>query len=142
MVWVYGLEDQKYTGREIRLKPEVYVGRTRMVEGRDYTLRYRSNVEPGTAVVMIIGTGERITGSTTRTFRIVKAEEKKEEKEEKKPNPYIPPVYYTNNTNGSNGTRIPNTYDTTNIMFWTGLHLLSLAGIAISFLNLRRLKAE
>jgi hypothetical protein len=142
MVWIYGLKDQKYTGKEIQLKPEVYVGRTRMVEGRDYILRYRSNVEPGTAVVTIIGTGRRITGSTMRTFRIVKAEEKKEEKEEKKSNPYIPPVYYTNNTGGSSGTRIPNTYDTTNIMFWTGLHLLSLAGIAVSFLNLRKMKAE
>ena len=56
-----------YTGKAI--KPKItYAGKT-LKKGRDYTLSYKNNIEPGTATLSIIGKGKYM-GSLKRTFEI------------------------------------------------------------------------
>lgn len=63
------IEEVLYTGYE--QKPEVAVtagGRT-LTEGTDYTLKFKKNKNPGTAMVTIAGKGN-YSGKTTRSFEI------------------------------------------------------------------------
>ena len=61
-----------YTGDEI--KPEVTVtdGKTKLVEGRDYTVNYRNNKDVGTAEVTVNGKGDYDI-KETKEFQIVKS---------------------------------------------------------------------
>ena len=59
------------TGNALTPKPKrVEIGGTSLREGRDYTLSYEGNVEPGTASVIITGKGY-FKGKKAVTFRIV-----------------------------------------------------------------------
>lgn len=64
------INNQEYTGTDIEPKPDVYVGKTKLVEGVDYTLAYMHNTAIGTARVYITGMGN-YTGRTSKTFKIV-----------------------------------------------------------------------
>lgn len=73
------------SGLEITLSPEEFVydrtekrpevtvrnGTSRLINGRDYTVSYRNNVNAGQGCAEIRGQGKSYTGSVTKTFRIV-----------------------------------------------------------------------
>ena len=69
---ISGLSAQTYTGKAIKPKPTVKLGNTVLVEGADYTLSYGDNVEPGTATVIVTGTGV-LSGSVSGAFKIEKS---------------------------------------------------------------------
>ena len=62
-----GTESYEYTGTAIAPRPEVYWGKTALVEGTDYNLSYQSNVEPGRGMIVIRGLG-RYSWSTAYLF--------------------------------------------------------------------------
>jgi hypothetical protein len=67
---VDAIADQEYTGKEIT--PAVKVknsSKTVLVKGRDYTVTYSNNVNPGTATAKITFIGN-YTGSISTTFKI------------------------------------------------------------------------
>ncbi|MGN1126967.1 MAG: S8 family serine peptidase, partial [Ruminococcus sp.] len=49
---------QTYTGGEIRPQIEAFYDGVLLAEGKDYTLEYTSNTEPGTGYAVLTGTGE------------------------------------------------------------------------------------
>lgn len=61
-----------YTGLALTPVPTVTLGTKSLVEGRDYAVSYRNNVNAGTASVTITGTGG-YRGAATTTFTIVKS---------------------------------------------------------------------
>lgn len=67
-------DDSEYTGEEVTPKIKLYRGLIALKEGRDYTVKYKDNVEVGTATATIEGKG-RISGEQTYKFDIVKAEQ-------------------------------------------------------------------
>lgn len=66
---VSSIETQRYTGYEIRPSITVKIGSVTLQQNVDYTLTYRDNIAPGTASIMISGTGS-YSGSKTVTFKI------------------------------------------------------------------------
>ena len=69
---ISGLSKRAYTGKAITPSPRVRVGGRKLVEGEDYTLGYRDNVNAGTATVVVKGVW-KYTGKAVVTFRIAKA---------------------------------------------------------------------
>ena len=67
---VTGLNDYPYTGAPIEQGPTVYLGAAPLVEGIDYKLSYKDNVEVGTATVIITGIGN-VAGTKSATFKIL-----------------------------------------------------------------------
>ena len=65
---------QTYTGAALTPKPTVYTTNSssspKLVEGTDYTLSYKNNVEIGTATVVITGIGTHHTGTKELNFKI------------------------------------------------------------------------
>ena len=81
------IAEQVYTGNEI--KPEVMITSDyiKLEEGKDYNIKYSNNIEEGTATITIEGKGN-YTGTTTKTFNIIKKDEtveKPTEEPEEKP---------------------------------------------------------
>ncbi len=79
-----------YTGKAVEPKVTVTVEGKKLTEGKDYSLSYVNNIEPGTATAIVRGKGTAsenlgYSGEVKMTFTIVKAEEKPEEKPEQKP---------------------------------------------------------
>jgi hypothetical protein len=68
---VSSVDDQYYTGNEIKPGVTVKDGSTTLTKGTDYTLAYSKNTKVGTATITIKGKGN-YTGSTSVTFQIVK----------------------------------------------------------------------
>lgn len=64
------IESQAYTGSAVEPKPRVTFGDATLVEGTDYTLTYKKNVDVGTATVKVSGQGY-YKGSQTVEFSIV-----------------------------------------------------------------------
>ena len=64
------IKNQQYTGFDIEPKPAVYVGNTKLVEGKDYTLAYMNNKTLGTGRVYVTGMGN-YGGRTSAIFSIV-----------------------------------------------------------------------
>lgn len=60
-----------YTGFALTPAPKVVLGKTTLIEGRDYTVTYRNNVKTGKALVTITGTGG-YRGTVSANFSIVK----------------------------------------------------------------------
>ena len=60
---------REYTGQAIKPYPVVGLANARLNAGRDYTLKFENNVEPGTAKIIITGTG-KYKGTVERTFII------------------------------------------------------------------------
>lgn len=69
IVEVTGIEDKTYTGSAVTQPLAVKYDGTKLTEGTDYTVSYKSNTYPGTATVTIKGKGD-YTGTVTRTFVI------------------------------------------------------------------------
>lgn len=124
---VDAIADQTYTGTEI--KPAVYVtinGGEKLVEGVDYTVAYRNNVNAGTATAVITGIGD-FAGSTKEvSFNIVKeGEESKSE-----------PATQTNAKNLVSPKTGDNEMGTAFLVI-----LLAVCGIGLSLVMLRKDKA-
>ena len=66
------VEDQKYTGKEIRPSVKVTDGNKTLKRGTDYTLSYSDNIKVGTARITITGKGD-YTGTKRTSFHIVKS---------------------------------------------------------------------
>lgn len=64
-----------YTGDKIQPVPVVKLGGVTLQEGRDYKVNYSRNTNVGTATIIITGQNN-YSGSTKRTFEIVKANNK------------------------------------------------------------------
>ena len=67
---VSAIADQSYMGSALTPAPTVKVGSTILTRNTDYTITYKDNVGPGSALVTIAGKGN-YTGSRTVTFRII-----------------------------------------------------------------------
>ena len=67
------IEDQTYTGSEITPNIIVKDGDVELTQDTDYTVKYKDNLEIGTATVTVNGKGNYI-GTATATFEIVKSE--------------------------------------------------------------------
>ena len=61
-----------YTGEAIEPKPTVMIGDAELKEGVDYTLTYFNNVNVGTAIMRVTGTGTCFTGERELTFMILR----------------------------------------------------------------------
>ena len=70
--WTVSIDDQEYSGTELRPKPSVMAGSLQLVEGVDYELSYESNAAPGTGKVIVTG-ANGYTGSKEATFSITSA---------------------------------------------------------------------
>jgi len=71
-VWLRGLKSSyPYTGSAIKPVFKVYHGKTLLKSGKDYTLTYKQNKNPGTAIISIKMKGN-YKGSYDKTFKIDK----------------------------------------------------------------------
>ena len=72
---VSSIAKKTYTGSAIKPKPTVTVNGEKLQLGADYTLSYKNNKKVGTATVTVTAAANstKYTGSTSTTFRIVKA---------------------------------------------------------------------
>ena len=66
---ISSINDQAYTGQAITPEPTVTLSGSVLVEGTDYTLEYRNNVNAGTATIVITGIG-LYDGTKSVTFTI------------------------------------------------------------------------
>lgn len=67
---VAAIKDQTYTGKALTPAVAIKVDGKVLEAGTDYIVEYSDNVKPGTATVVITGTGS-YTGTITTTFKIV-----------------------------------------------------------------------
>lgn len=70
-VTVARIPNQRYTGAALTPSAEVRDGGRTLAQGADYTLSYESNVEVGSGVAIISGTGN-YTGTRTASFRVIR----------------------------------------------------------------------
>lgn len=63
------IQDQTFTGKEIKPNVTVYYGDTKLVNGTDYQLIYENNCQPGKANVTVTGIGN-YSGTRTISFYI------------------------------------------------------------------------
>ena len=68
---VSGVVDKTYNGESHEQELVVKYNGTTLEEGKDYTVNYENNKEPGTAKITISGTGEKFTGTQEVSFSIV-----------------------------------------------------------------------
>ncbi len=66
---IEGVTDRKYNGREQTQTPRVMLNGSPLIMGTDYVISYRNNVEPGTAIMTVTGTGS-YKGALNASFRI------------------------------------------------------------------------
>ena len=66
------VDDQLYTGKELKPAPVVKLGDIELDPYSDYRVAYKDNVELGTATVTVTGKGDYV-GSASATFEIVQA---------------------------------------------------------------------
>ena len=69
LLTIADIPQQSYTGDSIKPALTIMDGSTKLVENKNYKLRYMDNVNSGTATVAIIGMGNYL-GDTTLTFTI------------------------------------------------------------------------
>ena len=67
------IDNQTYTGGQIKPSVVVKDGNTTLTQDEDYTLSYSNNTNPGTATVTVTGTG-KYSGSKNVSFTIVNAD--------------------------------------------------------------------
>lgn len=80
-----------YTGREIKPTVVGIAGTTSLLEGRDYQVRYKNNIHPGTASVYIYGMGN-YGGTVIKSFTIKWAIYSGSSYTTPTPAPTLPPV--------------------------------------------------
>ena len=66
------LSDQIYNGSEITVQFDILYNDETLMKGIDYELKYRNNINVGTATIIIIGKGKYI-GEKSITFNIIKS---------------------------------------------------------------------
>ncbi len=66
------IPDKVYTGSQITPSVNIKMGQIKLVQGKDYTLAYKDNINVGTATITITGVGNYAATLTT-TFRITNA---------------------------------------------------------------------
>ena len=71
-VRIVSIEDQVYTGQEIKPTQELKDGSKILVEGEDYIYSYSNNINIGTATLTITGVGD-YEGSVNIRFKIVES---------------------------------------------------------------------
>ena len=101
-VSVSAVENQTYTGQEIRPELTVAFGDTVLKLDKDYTLTFTENVNPGHASITIVGKGN-FTGFRTASFTIV----------ETTPDPTTAPTATPKPTTAPTATPKPTTAPTT-----------------------------
>lgn len=70
LLWVSGITDVDYNGTNITFPNlNVYKNKTKLVSGKDYTVKYVNNKNVGTGKVIITGRGD-YSGSIEKTFAI------------------------------------------------------------------------
>ena len=69
------IADQTWTGEAVTPAVTVINGNITLVEGKDYTVKYKNNVNEGTATVIVNGTGNFRSVDLVKTFNIVKKAE-------------------------------------------------------------------
>lgn len=69
-IWISGVEDKLYTGKKITQDFRVYFGKTRLIEKKDYTVKYKDNVNSGCAMVYVSGKGD-FSGNMESSFLIM-----------------------------------------------------------------------
>lgn len=84
---------QHYTGEEIKPKVTITDDAIKIIENKDYTVKYSDNINIGTATIEINGIGN-YTGTLIKTFNIIEAvtPPKEEPKDEVVENVVPPPV--------------------------------------------------
>lgn len=71
---IAAIDDQVYTGEEIKPAVVVTVGKETLKEGEDYTVAYSNNVNAGSADVVVTGINE-YSGTIDTTFDITKGQQ-------------------------------------------------------------------
>lgn len=66
---ISGIQDKDYTGGEIKQNAVLKYDGVTLVEGTDYSVTYKDNVNAGTATVIFTGKGI-YTGTVSKTFKI------------------------------------------------------------------------
>ena len=69
---IENIEDQVYTGEQIRPTPTVEINGVALVNGTDYELAYENNTNVGTATIRVVGKGE-YEGQKEKSFNITPA---------------------------------------------------------------------
>lgn len=87
------IDDQPYTGSEIKPNFTVNYGDKTLVEGKDYEFKYENNVEIGRAGIVVVGKGD-YEGNVNGYFNIIPAD--------------ISPIRFGNGDYGVNPPRLPN----------------------------------
>lgn len=64
------ISDQKFTGNEITPKIWIRYDSRTLTQDKDYTIDYRDNIQAGTALAVLTGTGN-YTGTVTKSFTIL-----------------------------------------------------------------------
>lgn len=78
-LWIAGIRDYVYTGQSIQPQVNVYYGKQRLVEYRDYTISFKNNVKAAdsynkqTPKIVVKGKGNYV-GTVSETFAIKKAD--------------------------------------------------------------------
>ena len=72
---VQAIADQTWTGEAVTPAVTVINGNMTLTEGKDYTVKFKNNVNEGTATAIINGTGNFRSIDLVKTFKIVKKAE-------------------------------------------------------------------
>ena len=72
---VQAIADQTWTGEAVTPAISVINGNVTLTEGKDYTVKFKNNVNEGTATAIINGTGNFRSIDLVKTFKIVKKAE-------------------------------------------------------------------
>ncbi len=73
-VSIKDIQDQKYTGQEIKPEIEMTNGSIKLQENKDYMVSYQNNIEAGTANINITGKGN-YKGTVIKQFNIINEDE-------------------------------------------------------------------
>ena len=68
------IKNQIYTGKAIEPKPTVFMGYKSLTLNNDYTVKYKDNINVGTATLLVRGTGDLSVLTSTCKFSILEAD--------------------------------------------------------------------
>lgn len=120
---VNAIANQTYTGSEIKPVVKVMInGNETLVEGVDYTVSYKNNVDVGTATAVVTGIGDFAGSAKEVNFDIVGADGD----------------FDSDTGTESGNSTSPKTGDETNLAFW--VLMLALSGCGLSLTAMRKKK--
>ena len=88
---ISGIADKEYTGSDIKQSLVIKEDNNTLVEGKDYTVTYSDNKNPGTATVTITGMG-MYKGTATKSFKITKKDDNKDNSKDDNKDADIPEI--------------------------------------------------